>query len=133
MQYTASRPFRGNPDRALGLAEAALTGIGFRTTKRTPGMLEMTGPGLNSTRQSALVGASRILIRGGTSELAVEADLGGAAFMTRFVMLFPIGLALALGCVFAVLFGFLFPQDPWVFVTIAIAVGGNALVWLVLG
>ena len=30
MPYSASLPFGGNTDKAFGLAEAALTGIGFR-------------------------------------------------------------------------------------------------------
>ena len=132
MQYSASLPFRGNADKAFGLAESALTALGFRLTERTPGSVELVGPGMNSTRQSALVGASRIRISGGRSELAVEADLGGVEWMSRFVTLFPIGLVLGLGVVLSVVFSAVFGPGIWIF-AVAGAVGGNALLWLVLG
>jgi hypothetical protein len=132
MQYASSLPFRGDTEKAFRLAESALTAIGFRFTERTAGSVELVGPGMNSTRQSALAGASRIHLRGGRGELAVEADLGGVARMSRFVTLFPIGLALGLGVVLSVVFGALFGPGAWI-VAVAAAVAGNAVLWLLLG
>jgi hypothetical protein len=132
MQYAVSLPFSGNTDRAFRLAESALTAIGFRLTERTAGSLELVGPGMNSTRQSALVGASRIHLVRGPGELAVEADLGGVARMSRFVTLFPIGLVLGLGVVLSAVFSVLFGPGGWI-AAVAAATGGNAVVWLLLG
>lgn len=128
MQYTSSLPFSGSIDKAFRLAESALTGIGFRITERTAGSLEMVGPGMNSSRESALVGASRIHIRDGRGEIAVEADLGGVERMSRFVTLFPLGLCLTMFILFGALSG---PENS--IVTVAAATGGIALLWLLLG
>jgi hypothetical protein len=132
MQYAASLPFRGSTDKAFGLAESALTAIGFRLTERTAASVEMVSPGMNSTRQSALVGASRIHIRGGRGELAVEADLGGVERLARFITLFPLGLSLSLGLFFCVVFGALFGWGTWI-IAVAAGTGGTALLWLLLG
>jgi hypothetical protein len=132
MQYAASLPFKGDTGKAFGLAEAALTAIGFRITERTAGSVEMVGSGMNSTRQSALVGASRIHIRGGRGELALEADLGGVERMARFVTLFPPGLGLALGVLLGVVFSLARVPGNWI-VPVAVATGGYVLLWLVVG
>jgi hypothetical protein len=132
MQYAASLPFRGNTDRAFGLAESALTAIGFRLMERTTGSLDLVGPGMNSSRESALVGASRIHVHSGPGELELKADLGGAARMSRFVTLFPIGLVLFLGVVLSAVFGVRHGPGIWIIV-VATVVGGNAALWLLLG
>jgi hypothetical protein len=132
VQYAASQPFRGDPGRAFGLAESALTALGFRLTDRTASSVELVGPGMNNSRESALVGASRIRISDNRGELAVEADLGGVARLARFVTLFPIGLCLALAVVLSAVFAAQFGPGNWT-VAVAAATGGIALVWLVLG
>lgn len=132
MQYTASVPFRGDTESAFRLAESALTGIGFQFTERTAGSMELVGPVMNSARQSALVGASRIHIRSGRDELAVEADLGGVERMSRFVTLFPIVLVLVLGVILSLVFSVLFGQGIWI-TGVAGAAGANAVLWLLLG
>jgi hypothetical protein len=114
------------------LAVSALTGIGFRLTDRTAGSMEMVGPGMNSSRESALVGASRIRLVGGGGELALDADLGGVARLSRFVMLFPISLALCMGVLFALVFSIQFGLGLWI-LAVAAAVGGYAALWFVLG
>jgi hypothetical protein len=132
MHYAASRPFRGDTDKAFGLAETALTALGFRLTERTAGSLEMVGPGMNSSRESALVGASRIHVLSGPGKLDLEADIGGVARLSRFVTLFPIGLVLVLGVVLGGVLGVLFGPGNWLY-GVAAGVGVNAAVWLLLG
>ncbi len=132
MQYTGSLPFKGNSDKAFGLAESALTALGFRLTQRTASSLEMTGPGMNSSRESVLVGASRVHVNKGNGELTMEADLGGVQRMTRFVMLFPITLCLFLALLFGVVFTVANGPGNWMF-AVAGAVGVNALTWMILG
>src|SRR5689334_8239393 len=105
MQYSSSQPFRGDSEKAFGLAETALTALGFRLMGRTPARVELVGPGMNSSRESPLMGASRIELLSGGGKLSVEAELGGVARMSRFVTLFPICLVLSLGVVFSVVLG----------------------------
>ncbi len=78
------------------------------------------------------MGATRIRISSGGGNLAVEADLGGVANLARFIKLFPIGLVLCLGIAFAIVFSVIFGPGVWI-VAVATAVGGNAVLWLVLG
>jgi hypothetical protein len=132
MQYAASLPFRGDTDKAFRLAESALTAVGFRLTERTAASVEMVGPGMNSSRESALAGASRIRLVTGRGELAVEADLGGVARLSRFVTLFPLGLCLFLAAVLSAVFAVVFGPGNWV-IAVAAATGGVALLWLLLG
>ena len=132
MHYAASLPFSGNPDDAFRLAEASLTAISFRLTERSSSSLEAVGPGMNNTRQSALVGASRVRITNGRGDLSLEAELGGVKRMSRFVTLFPVGLVLSLAIVLGGVFGTLFGPGIWM-VPVAVSSGGLAIVWLVLG
>jgi hypothetical protein len=131
MTYTQTISFDGNTAKAFDLAAAALTSIGFRLTSRDGSSLEMIGPGMTSTRQSTLLGASRIQVIRGGHELSVEAELGGVKRMTRFVTLFPIGLSLFLGVLFFVVFSFVFDHRAWLVPVVAVT-GANALLWLFL-
>jgi hypothetical protein len=132
MQYDAALPFAGDTEKAFGLAESALTGIGFRITKRTAESVELVGPRMNSSRESTLIGASRIRILDEGRQLVLEAELGGVARMSRFVTLFPMGLMFFLCVVFGVVFGVAFGPGDWIWAIAAVA-GGNALLWLLLG
>src|SRR5687767_16040666 len=104
MHHSATLPFHGDSSQALNLAIAALTSIGFRLSEHTPESLDMTGPGMNNTRASALTGASRIQFRAGAGELSLDAELGGVQRMVRFVTWFPPLLCLFLGVVLSVVF-----------------------------
>ena len=132
MQYVASLPFHGDTGEAFRLAESALTALGFRITERTASSVALVGPGMNSSRESGLTGASRIRISVGRGELTLEADLGGVARLGRFVTLFPLGLCLFLAVVLSAVFSVLFGPGSWM-VAVAVTLGGIAIVWLVLG
>jgi hypothetical protein len=131
MRYEVSVPFRGSCDKALSLAESALTALGFRSTERTAESLEMVGPGMHGTQHSPLAGTSRIHVRGGPGELALEADLGGVVLMARFVTVFPPALWLFLATLFSVLFSVLFGPGLWLLIVWGIA-GGLTLFWLLI-
>ena len=132
MRYAASLPFRGRADEAFGLAEAALTALGFRLADKSAAAREWVGPGMNSSRESALLGATRIHASHGGGELAVEAELGGVARLARFVTWFPILLPLTLGLVLAGVFAALHGPGPWL-LAVAAPVAANVALWLVLG
>jgi hypothetical protein len=132
MHYANATPFSGNTAKAFDLAVAALTPLGFQIAARDQATLDLTGPGMNSTRQSSILGASRIQIARVQNELAADAELGGVQRITRFVTLFPIALILLLGLVFVVVFGLTMNNQNWV-LPVAVVVAGNGLLWLILG
>jgi hypothetical protein len=117
MQYVSTIAFDGNTAKAFDLAVAALRSLGFRVVARDDFSLDLVGPGMNSTRLSPLLGASRIQITRATGELALEAELAGIQRMARFVTLFPVGLSLALCVLFFVVFSLVFEHrggsSPW--------------------
>jgi len=96
-------PFRGDPDVALTLAKTALLSQGFEILPGSSAELRAKGPGMRSTRQSALLGVSEFRFQIAASTLTASATLGGVASMKAFVMLFPIGLILSLVVLLAVL------------------------------
>ncbi len=70
MQYAASLPFCGDTAKAFGLAESALTALGFRFTDRTAYSMEWAGPGMNSSRESGLTRIFHQLLRKWSSAAA---------------------------------------------------------------
>jgi len=110
MNYTRSIPFAGAPGKALASAPATLAANGFQITDKRDSLLEMVGPGMTSTRQNALVGATKICIRAGRGQLELEADLGGARAMRRFVRVLPLALATGFAVLFGPVMGIIFGQ-----------------------
>jgi hypothetical protein len=102
-RYEYSTPFRGDPDDALTLAKTALLSQGFEILPGSSAELRAEGPGMRSTRQSALLGVSEFRFQIAASTLTASATLGGVSSMRAFVMLFPIGLILSLVVLLAVL------------------------------
>lgn len=77
-------------------------------------------PGLNSTRQNPLLGASKIYLALDGHQLRLDAELGGVDSMRRFLMRFPFLLGLGLGLFFGIGGGFMFGRQfgvgfgvPW--------------------
>jgi hypothetical protein len=102
-RYEYSTPFRGDPNAAFTLAKTALLALGFEVLPGSSAELRAKGPGMRSTRQSALLGVSRFRFQIAASTLTASATLGGVASMKAFVTLFPPGLILSLVVLFAVL------------------------------
>jgi hypothetical protein len=131
MEYASAVAFEGDTAKAFDLAAAALTSLGFRIVARDSSSLDLMGPGMTNTRQSPLLGASRIRVSRSAHELWLKAELGGAERMKRFLTLFPVGLSLFLCVLFFVLFSFVFDHRAWVVPVVAVT-GANALLWLLL-
>jgi hypothetical protein len=113
-----------------------LTNNGFAIVKRDGKSVELTGPGLNSTRQNPLLGASRIRLELHGHELSLDAELGGVETMRRFLMRFPFMLGLGLGLFFGVVGGIAFGRQfgvgfgvPWAqgLTWMLLAIGGSML------
>jgi hypothetical protein len=77
MNHTHSLDFRGDLAAAFTLGAATLTASGFKLVNKTARSLEFTRPGLWNSRESPLLGASRITITGGGGRIELAAELGG--------------------------------------------------------
>ncbi len=135
MRYDKTVPFDGDAVRAFEVAVAVLTGLGFRLVERSPTAIEFSGPGMNSSRESGLMGATRIRIAGRTRELALEAELGGVLRMAKFVRYFPLALSLGLFLVLAVVFWATMrhPMGDWWIWPLGGALAINVVLWMFLG
>src|SRR4051812_35158201 len=113
MQYSSQVPFQGQLHDALQLAIGALTTVGFRVVQRDDHSVDFTGPGLTSTRQNALLGASHIRLEASSGQLAVLADLGGIRWLRRFLLVFPIALCAGICLLLLGVFALVLPRALW--------------------
>jgi hypothetical protein len=125
-------------------ALATLVSNGFAIMHRDKFSANLTGPGLNSTKQNPLLGATNICLELRDQQLRLEAELGGVDSMQRFLTRFPLVLGLGLGLFFGVFGGILFGRQfgvgfgvPWAqgATWMLVAIGGALLPvapWLVL-
>jgi hypothetical protein len=103
--YRVARKLAVESDQAIDSAKVTLASVGFRIQEKSDELLDCTGPGLRSTRQNPLLGASRIVLRVANGHLTLDAELEGVYFMQRFVRWFPIALGLGLGVVLGIVQG----------------------------
>lgn len=108
--FTTSAIVAGLTDDVLKSAVATLTTNGFEITHYDKTYVSLVGPGLNSTKQNPILGASKIALRLNGKRLEAEVELGGVDAMQRFLMWFPFLLGLGLGIFFGIGGGFLFGQ-----------------------
>jgi hypothetical protein len=126
MKYAASTTITGSPEIALARIRDALLANGFTITTARSTELTTTGPGMMSNKENPIrgVSAATFLTQGG--QLHVTAELGGAAFLGRFAIYFPLGL----GLFFVILFGWgRFSSGPAGILTPLLSVAP----WLILG
>jgi hypothetical protein len=109
--FDASGTVSGAPDAALKFVLITLATNGFTITQRDATSATLIGPGLNSTRQNPILGASKIDVRVDDRSLHVHAELGDVDRMWRFLMWFPFLLCFGLGLFFAVVGGAVFGQQ----------------------
>src|SRR3954452_23972968 len=134
MDYSSKVPFPGQFRDALTLAIGALTTLGFRVATRGENSIEFTGPGLSSTRQNALLGATRIRLEAAGGQLAVRADLGGVRWLRRFVLLFPPMLCLGIGAVLMAVFWIALPAGlRKLEAALAAIIGLQMVMWMIVG
>ncbi|MFN9639114.1 MAG: hypothetical protein ACK56W_03690 [Pirellula sp.] len=118
--YTTSAIMPRPSEETLQAALAILTNNGFTIVNRNERTASLIGPGLNSTKQNALLGASKICLKLEGNQLGLEAELGGVESMQRFLNRFPLLLGLVLGILFCLIGGFVIGQQfgvgfgaPW--------------------
>jgi hypothetical protein len=109
--YEASIPVSNRPVAQLEVAMSILAGQGFEVTHRDATSAALRGPGLNSSRQNPLLGATHVELRLESEELRLYAKLGGVDAMRRWLMWFPFVLGLGLGLFFALAGGVMFGRQ----------------------
>ena len=135
--YRKTVEFSGDPGRALSAGRSILMPLGYEIKPLSQTSFEAFGPGMMSSRQNAILGASylRIVCEGRT--LSMNAELGGIKRMKSFLMIFLSSMAL----LFMILFGALFwkkapyvvfiavaPFLPWVFL-LPVIIKGRQSTW----
>lgn len=110
--YSTSAVTTKPTEHVLEAALVTLTNNGFAIVKRDELSADLTGPGMSSTRQNPLFGASKIHLNLRGQQLCLDAELGGVEtmrkFLTRFPFILGLGMSLLLGVVGGVFFGSLF-------------------------
>jgi len=121
--------------RALRTSLVVLAAAGFRVAGRTASSAELTAaPSFGSLRHP-LLGASRLRLSMQEGRLSVAAELGGAAYLSRLVHVFPLGLMLALGLSLGVVFSLAFDGEQAADARTATlaALLGQVILWAVVG
>jgi hypothetical protein len=110
MEYSKTVPFTGRASKALEVAKSTFLPQGFHFVTSTDYELRVVGPGINSTRENPLKGITEasIIIRPSASAIEMKATLGGVEKMKKFLIFFPLGMAI----LFLVVFGVLALQLP---------------------
>jgi hypothetical protein len=103
--YRTGVEFTGDTGRAFRAATIVLLSNGFQIVEEDGSTVVYQGPGMISSRQNPLVGASRIEIARQGDRLVLAAELGGIRTMRRFLFALPVGLA----ALFLVVFGLTLP------------------------
>ncbi len=130
-RFSTTAPATGVPEQLLQDIIDGFTVHGFKIAARDDAAVSLIGPGLNSTRENPLLGASKVEVQLVDDEVVLEAELGGVDRMRRFLTWFPLILGGVLAIFFAVLF--LLLSGPSIQ-----ALGGSAIAllavspWLVL-
>lgn len=101
-RFVTSKRVSGSPESALQFALTTLTNQGFKIVRQDYHAVTLTGPGLQSTSQNPLLGASEIALRLEDRTLHLDAELGGVESMRRFITRFPLMLGLGMGVAFGV-------------------------------
>ncbi len=130
--FTTSSATQGWSNGVLQSPISTLTQNGFAITHRNTTSVSLTGPGLNSTRQNPLLGASKITLHLTDDTINTHAELGGVDSMQRCLVRYPLLLGLGLGLFFSIVGGLLIGQQSGVGFGIG-AIQGWKWMLLVLG
>jgi hypothetical protein len=83
MEYTNSKPMGSKAGEAVKSIIDTLSGQGFRIDCNQSTLVQLTGPGMNHSSQSPLVGASKVVVRNGGGQVTIEAEFNGVRRMMR--------------------------------------------------
>ncbi|MHC4498449.1 MAG: hypothetical protein ACYS21_04975 [Planctomycetota bacterium] len=106
MDYQRTIPV-ADSEKAVGAAANVFIQHSFRITQKSQTAVELTGPGMISSRQDPLVGISKIHISQSSGSLSVEAQFDSIRKLIKYIAVFIVGMAVF----FIVLFGVLFTRQ----------------------
>ena len=133
--YDTSVAIDGEGAEALRAALLVLAAVGFRLIGKTLSSAELTAPPAAGSLRHPLLGASRLRLSIQEGRLSVAAELGGAAYLSRLVHVFPLALILALGLSLGVVFSLAFDGDDASGARTATlaAMLGQVVLWAIVG
>jgi hypothetical protein len=108
MEYQNSKHVSGEASAAGKRIVDSLVGQGFRIVVQNREAVELAGPGMSSSQQNPLVGASKVTIRSLGREVTIEADFAAVRQLIRTLGVVIFSMAI----LFLVLFGFVIPIEP---------------------
>ena len=108
--YSVSLPANDDTFDSLTKVVRSLTSVGFSVVKQDERRVELRGPGLRSTKQNPLLGATKIELRSTNRSVQMDAELGGVQTMQKFLTWFPPLLGLTLAVLFTLGGGITFGQ-----------------------
>ncbi|MHC4665025.1 MAG: hypothetical protein ACYS9T_03585 [Planctomycetota bacterium] len=103
MDYQRTIPV-ADSEKAVGAAASVFIQHSFRITQKSETAVELTGPGMISSRQNPLVGISQIRILQSTGSLSVEAQFDSVRKLLKYIAVFIVGMGIFFVVLFAVLF-----------------------------
>ena len=95
MQYETQIPIGAASNDVLTAATKLLLSCGFNLTSQSENEVTLAGPGMRSTNQNPILGATEISLRQSHTmrgKIAVVADLGGVRWMQKFMTILPLSL-----------------------------------------
>ena len=132
LRYRTETAIEGDPLEATARVVRSLANAGFRLEEQAGTWARLTGPGLRSTNQQPILGATAIEVRSGFGRLEVDADLGGVQWLSRFARWFPITLVTVLTLpVLALAVAGVLPRAAIVAPAIVLVV--QLLIWSIVG
>jgi hypothetical protein len=125
MDYENRTLIQGDPIKVLEAALNILVAMGFSIVKKEKYLLELSDPGLHSSKQNPILGASKIIVSINGNELVVQAEYGGIRKLMKFITILIVVMAIS----FLIFFTFLFGKQSDNIVYISLA---PFLPWIVL-
>jgi hypothetical protein len=91
-------------EKAVSAAANVLIQQGFQIVEKSDTAVELTGPGMISSRQNPLVGISKIRISQSSGSLSVEAQFDSIRRLIKYLAVFIVGMGIFFLVLFAILF-----------------------------
>ncbi|MBS1914337.1 MAG: hypothetical protein JST22_20270 [Bacteroidetes bacterium] len=133
--FQGNLQFSGSASHVLDLAAMSLSANGFRVAQRSATSAEFAGPGMRSTNQNPILGASRITVICSADTIGVAAELGAMARMQRFARVFPPVLLGGIGTVLSITFLIVFGASQWRMwlLTVVLVIAVQGIIWAFIG
>lgn len=104
MRYQKSYQLKKSSEDTIKWFITTLSQQGYKIVEKTKSSCRFEGPGLTSTRQNPLLGATKIFVYT-DNKLNLDCSLGGVRWMNKFFIWFPISLNLLLLIIFSFTIG----------------------------